>query len=123
LLLMLIFFCIFAILGCYFYDNIIYEDYKDVFVYVNEYYNFDNFYVSFLLVFRCETGENWNNIMMEYAFIDTEKVSEAYAYIYFIISNFINSIIMLNLFLQQYDEFTNKNYNPIEKFESFFNRF
>ena len=123
LLLMLIFFCIFAILGCYFYDNIIYEDYNDVFVYVNEYYNFDNFYDSFLLVFRCATGENWNNIMMEYAFIDIEKVSEAYAYIYFIISNFINSIFMLNLFLmvtlQQYDEFTNKNYNPIEKFESF----
>ena len=123
LLLMLIFFCIFAILGCYFYDSIVYKDYKDIFVYVNEYYNFDNFYDSFLLVFRCATGENWNNIMMEYAFIDTDKVSEVYAYIYFIISNFINSIIMLNLFLmvtlQQYDEFTNKNYNPIEKFESF----
>ena len=123
LLLMLIFFCIFAILGCYFYDNIYYKDYKDIFVYINEYYNLDNFYNSFLLVFRCATGENWNNIMMELAFIDPDKVSEAYAYIYFIISNFTNSIIMLNLFLmvtlQQYDEFTNKNYNPIEKFESF----
>ena len=123
LLLMLIFFCIFAILGCYFYDSIFYKDYKDVFVYINEYYNVDNFYYSFLLVFRCATGENWNNIMMELAFIDPEVVSEAYAYIYFIISNFANSIIMLNLFLmvtlQQYDEFTNKNYNPIEKFESF----
>ena len=123
LFLMLIFFCIFAILGCYFYDSIRYKDYKDVFVYINEYYNLDNFYYSFLLVFRCATGENWNNIMMELAFINTEKVSEAYAYIYFIISNFANSIIMLNLFLmvtlQQYDEFTNKNYNPIEKFESF----
>ena len=123
LLLMMIFFCIFAILGCYFYDTIVYKDYKDIFVYINEYYNFDNFYYSFLLVFRCATGENWNNIMMELAFIDPEKVSETYAYIYFIISNFANSIIMLNLFLmvtlQQYDEFTNKNYNPIEKFESF----
>ena len=123
LLLMLIFFCIFAILGCYFYDNIYYKDYKDIFVYINEYYNLDNFYNSFLLVFRCATGENWNNIMMELAFVDPDKVSEAYAYIYFIISNFANSIIMLNLFLmvtlQQYDEFTNKNYNPIEKFESF----
>jgi len=123
LLLMLIFFCIFSILGCYFYDNITYEKYKDSFIYVNEYYNFDNFYYSFLLVFRCATGENWNNIMMELAFVDTDKVSETYAYIYFIISNFANSIIMLNLFLmvtlQQYDEFTNKNYNPIEKFESF----
>ena len=123
LLLMIIFFCIFAILGCYFYDNIIYEEYKDKFIYVNEYYNFDNFYYSFLIVFRCATGENWNNIMMEYAFIDPDKASEAYSYIFFIISNFVNSIIMLNLFLmvtlQQYDEFTNKNYNPIEKFESF----
>ena len=123
LALMLIFFCIFAILGCYFYDSIIYNDYKDVFVYINKYYNLDNFYNSFLLVFRCATGENWNNIMMELAFVDTDKVSEVYAYIYFIVSNFANSIIMLNLFLmvtlQQYDEFTNKNYNPIEKFESF----
>ena len=123
LLLMLIFFCIFAILGCYFYDSIMYNDYKDEFVYINEYYNMDNFYNSFLLVFRCATGENWNNIMMELAFIDTDKVSEVYAYVYFIVSNFANSIIMLNLFLmvtlQQYDEFTNKNYNPIEKFESF----
>jgi hypothetical protein len=123
LLLMLIFFCIFAILGCYFYDSIVYKNYKDQFVYINEYYNLDNFYNSFLLVFRCATGENWNNIMIELAFVDTEKVSEAYGYIYFIISNFTNSIIMLNLFLmvtlQQYDEFTNKNYNPIEKFESF----
>ena len=123
LLLMLIIFCIFAILGCYFYDGIVYKDYKDGFVYVNEYYNMDNFYYSFLLVFRCATGENWNNIMIEYAFADTDKVSEVSAYIYFIVSNFVDSIIMLNLFLmvtlQQYDEFTNKNYNPIEKFESF----
>ena len=123
LLLMLIFFCVFAILGCYFYDNIMYKDYKDSFVYINEYFNVDNFYYSFLLVFRCTTGENWNNIMMELAYVDPKKVSEVYAYVYFIVSNFANSIIMLNLFLmvtlQQYDEFTNKNYNPIEKFESF----
>jgi hypothetical protein len=120
---MILVFSIIALTGCYLYDGDRYEDFKDKFVYMNEYYNFDNFYDSFLLVFRCATGENWNNIMMEYAFIDTDKVSEVYAYIYFIISNFINSIIMLNLFLmvtlQQYDEFTNKNYNPIEKFESF----
>ena len=122
-LLMLIIFCIFAILGCYFYDTIIYENYKSKFTYLNEYYNVDNFYSSFLLTFRCTTGESWPNMMMELAFVDTEVVSEAYAYIYMILSNFVNSIIMLNLFLmvtlQQYDEFTNKSYNPIEKFESF----
>ena len=126
-LLMIIIFCIFAILGCYFYDGIIYRDYKSKFMYINEYYNLDNFYNSFLLTFRCATGEGWPSIMMELAFVDTEKVSEVYAYIYMIISNFINSIIMLNLFLmvtlQQYDEFTNKNYNPIEKFEIFLSEF
>ena len=126
-LLMLIIFCIFAILGCYFYDGIVYENYKNKFIYVNEYYNVDNFYNSFLLTFRCATGENWPNIMMELAFIDIKVVPEAYAYIFMIISNFVNSIIMLNLFLmvtlQQYDEFTNKNYNPIEKFESFLGEF
>ena len=122
-LLMLIIFCIFAILGCYFYDSIVYENYKSKFIYINEYYNVDNFYNSFLLTFRCATGEAWPSMMMELAFVDTEVVSEAYAYIYMILSNFVNSIIMLNLFLmvtlQQYDEFTNKSYNPIEKFESF----
>ena len=65
--------------------------------------------------------------MMELAFVDLENVSEVYAYIYMIISNFINSIIMLNLFLmvtlQQYDEFTGKTYNPIEKFEGFLTEF
>ena len=126
-LLMIIIFCIFAILGCYFYDSITYKKYKSKFIYINEYYNLDNFYNSFLLTFRCATGESWPNIMMELAFVDTDTVSEAYAYIYMIISNFVNSIIMLNLFLmvtlQQYDEFTNKKYNPIEKFESFLSEF
>ena len=126
-LLMVIIFCIFAILGCYFYDNITYRNYRYKFTNINEYYNVDNFYNSFLLTFRCSTGESWPNIMMELAFVDPENVSEAYAYVYMIISNFINSIIMLNLFLmvtlQQYDEFTNKNYNPIEKFESFLSEF
>ena len=124
---MLIIFCIFAILGCYFYDGITYEKYKSKFKYINEFYNVDNFYNSFLLTFRCTTGESWPNIMMELAFVDLENVSEVYAYIYMIISNFINSIIMLNLFLmvtlQQYDEFTGKTYNPIEKFESFLTEF
>ena len=126
-MLMIIIFCIFAILGCYFYDGITYEKYKSKFMYINEYYNVDNFYNSFLLTFRCATGESWPNIMMELAFVDNDVVSEAYAYIYMIISNFINSIIMLNLFLmvtlQQYDEFTNKSYNPIEKFETFLGEF
>ena len=126
-LLMVLIFCIFAILGVYFYDGIDYEKYKDKFFEINEYYNVDNFYTAFLLTFRCATGEKWPYMMMELAFVDTVEVYEFYAYIYMIISNFFNGIIMINLFLmvtiQQYDEFTGKKYNPIEKFESFLSDF
>ena len=125
--LMIIILGIFSVLGCFFFDSIRYEKYKDQFVYINEYYNLNNFYTAFLLTFRCTTGENWNNIMMELAYIDTNKVSYVYGFIYMIISNFFCAIIILNLFtmvtLQQYDEFTNKKYNPIEKFDIFLTEF
>jgi len=127
ILLMIIIFGIFSILGVYFYDGINYQDYKDKFYVINEYYNLDNFYTAFLFVFRCATGEKWPNMMMELAFVDLDVVIEEYAYIYMIISNFFTGIIMINLLLmvtlQQYDEFTGKKYNPIEKFESFLAEF
>ena len=127
ILLMILIFSIFAILGVYFYDGIDYENYKDKFFEINEYYNVDNFYTAFLFTFRSATGEKWPKMMMELAFVDTVEVYEAYAYIYMIISNFFDGIIMINLFLmvtiQQYDEFTGKKYNPIEKFESFLTEF
>ena len=66
-ILMFLVFCIFAIMGCYLFDVLKYDDYKDKFVYLNEFYNFDNFYNSFLLSFRQVTGESWPNIMMEVA--------------------------------------------------------
>ena len=126
-LLMIIIFCIFSILGVYFYDGIDYQKYKNRFYVINEYYNLDNFYNAFLFTFRCATGEKWPNMMMELAFIDLNAAPEAYAYVYMIISNFFNGLIMINLFLmvtlQQYDEFTGKKYNPIEKFESFLTDF
>ena len=126
-ILMFLIFCIFAILGCYLYDQITYDKYKDDFVYMNNFYNFDNFYQAFLLCFRCATGEDWPSVMMELAFIDEDVVSQPQAYLYMIFMNFISAVIMLNLFLmvtlQQYDEFTNKSYNPVEMFESFLNDF
>lgn len=66
LILLLLVFFIFSILGC----NLVqtrYEDYKDKFLYYDEYFNFDNFINAFLLVFRCATGENWGSVMMELA--------------------------------------------------------
>ena len=126
-ILMFLIFCIFAILGCYLYESITYDQYKDELVYLNNFYNFDNFYNAFILTFRCATGEDWPSIMLEIAFIDEEVVSQPQAYLYMIFMNFISAVIMLNLFLmvtlQQYDEFTNKSYNPVEMFETFLNDF
>ena len=126
-MLMFLMFFIFAILGCYLYRDTQYKDYKSGLSYVSNYYNFDNFYNAFLLVFRCATGENWHNIMYDLAFIDETRVGQSTAYAFMICTNFVSKIIMLNLFLmvtlQQYDEFTNKSFNPVEMFESFITEF
>ena len=118
----IIIYCIFALAGYYLYDGEKYEVYKDNYVYINEYFNMDNFFNAYLLIFRCSTGENWHNMMMEMAYRNDGR-GEGYSIIFFIVGNFITAIILLNLLLmvtlQQYDEFTDKKYNPIEKFNSF----
>ena len=126
-MLMFLFYIIFAILGCYLYEDITYEKYGDQFYWLTKIYNFDTFYNAFLVSFRSTTGEDWPSIMLEMAFIDGNVVSPTQAYLYMIIMNFISYIIILNLFLmvtlQQYDQFTNKSYNPLELFETFLNKF
>ena len=122
----IIIYCIFALVGYYLYDGNKYANFKDKFVYINEYFNMDNFFNAYLLIFRCSTGENWHNIMIEMAFRDDGR-GEGYSIIFFIVGNFITAIILLNLLLmvtlQQYDEFTDKKYNPIERFNSFLTDF
>jgi hypothetical protein len=126
-ILMFLIFCIFAILGCYLYDGLTTKKYGEKMVYMNEFYNLNNFYNAFLLVFRSATGENWHMVMQELAFIDEDKYHEPVSYVYMLFMNFLSAVIMLNLFLmvtlQQYDEFTQKSYNPIEKFEIFSEEF
>ena len=126
LCLIIIIYCIFALIGCYLYDGDKYEIYKDKYTHINEYYNMDNFYYSYLLIFRCATGENWHNIMMEMAYREDGR-GEGYSLIFFILCNFITGIILSNLLLmvtlQQYDEFRDKKYNPIDKFNSFLSDF
>jgi hypothetical protein len=124
---MFLIFCIFSILGCYLYDGLVYDKYREKMHYMDQFYNLDNFYNGFLLVFKSATGEEWPNVMEELAFIDEDKFSEPVAYVYMLVMNFLSVVIMLNLFLmvtlQQYDDFTTKSYNPIEKFEAFSEEF
>ena len=120
--LMMVIYFIVALIRCYLYDGQVYENFKDKLTYINEYYNMDNFYNSYLLIFRCSTGENWHNIMMEMAYLDDDS-GEAYSIAFFILSHFITSTILSNLLLmvtlQKYDEFNDKEYNSIEAFNSF----
>lgn len=64
-ILMFLIFCIFAIIGCYLFNGITFQGNEDKFAYYNQYFNFDNFYNSFLLCFRSVTGENWPLMMIE----------------------------------------------------------
>ena len=66
-ILMFLVFCIFAIMGCYLYDAVKYQDYAGFFQVYNQYFNLDAFYNAFIFSFRCATGENWPIIMMELA--------------------------------------------------------
>ena len=125
LLLTIIIYGTIALMGCYLYGGDKYIGKVSETYYINEYFNFINFYSSYLLIFRCSTGENWHNIMVEYAYKDNAEMG--YSFVFFILDNFITSVILLNLLLmvtlQQYDEFTDKKYNPIEKFNSFIKDF
>jgi len=107
-------------MGCYIFDQIKYKDYHTGFATVNEFYNFDNFYNAFLMVFRCTSGESWPLIMLEFSVVDQQLIGAETAYLYFIGMIFFCSTIMLNLFvlvvLQLYDEFHQKEENPIERF-------
>jgi len=119
LILMMLIFCIFAIMGCYLFTN--HNLNPDKFQIVNEYYNTDNFYYSFLLTFRAASGESWPLIMLEYSNADPNNINPAVSLVYFIFLIFFCAVIMLNLFvlvvLQQYDEFHQKEENPVERFQ------
>ena len=59
----LIIFFIFALYGCRIYGSL--NKLNENFVETNQFYNFNNFYSSFLISFRQLTGENWPNLMIE----------------------------------------------------------
>jgi hypothetical protein len=117
---MILMFFIFSIMGCYLFEDIKFSNYKHRFSVANEFYNFDTFYESFLLVFRCTSGESWPMMMLEYQLVDPNVLAGFVSIAYFIGMIFMCSVIMLNLFvlvvLQQYDEFHQKEENPIERF-------
>ena len=127
LLEIIIFYSIFALLLCIFEKKgsyNIYDSNKNS--YINEFFNLNNFYNAYLLLFRCSTGENWPNIMMEIAY-DNKGKNSGFIIALFIISIFVISIILLRLFfmliIKLYYEYNINDYNCNEKYNLFMDNF
>ena len=110
----------FSLLGCFIYKDASFKVFQSKFSFATEFYNFDDFYRGFSLILLsfCDTYELF---MMEYARINQAKINYTISILYFMSYYFFCRLIMFNLFLlvilMQYDEFYQKNENPIEKFE------
>ncbi len=117
---------LFAIIGCYVFAEVHYDDYKEHFSTTTELYNFDEFYKAFALIFLT-SNDSYEVFMFEYMSTRKTKFEIFLTVAFFISYFFFCFILMLNLFLliiiMQYDDFYKKKENPLEKFEKIANVF
>lgn len=113
-LLFLIYF-IFSVLSVFLFSGIKIDDPN----FQNELYNFDNFHMALMTLFRCSTGEDWPSFM--YLYGGTDPIDQLKARAFFLIFIFLSSTVMLNLFqlvvMQQFDEYYFNEDNPINSFD------
>ena len=62
--------------------------------FVDEFANFETFYLSMITLFRCSTGESWNGIMH-----DCMKQEFWLAILYFVSFNTLATLVFLNIFI------------------------
>ena len=93
---------------------------------INDYMNFSNFAMAFLMLFRMSTGEDWNIVMYDCAASpegceETGTCGSKWAPAYFIAFQMVVCNIMLNLFvlviLEQFDKYYLPKDNIIAKFK------
>ncbi len=117
---------LFSLLGCFIYKDVQYKDYTDHFSTVTRFFNFDDFYRGFSLIFL-SSYDSFEVFMLEYMYAVNTKMNHFVTVVFFICYFFFCFVIMLNLFLliiiMQYDEFYQKKENPIDKFENIFKIF
>ncbi|XP_050685852.1 voltage-dependent calcium channel type A subunit alpha-1-like isoform X27 [Eriocheir sinensis] len=105
-LLIAMLFFIYAIIGMQVFGNMKFDPDTDL----NRHNNFQSFFASLLLLFRCATGEAWQSIMLSCIKgrpcdpnalkNDADKTCGSnVAYIYFVTFIFLCSFLMLNLFV------------------------
>nr|QQY02590.1 voltage-dependent R-type calcium channel subunit alpha-1E [Cryptocotyle lingua] len=71
---------------------------------INDHNNFKTFGNGLTLLFRCATGENWQEIMLDCSAgkqceRSQESCGSSFTYPYFVIFNFLCTFLMLNLFV------------------------
>ncbi|XP_053380538.1 voltage-dependent calcium channel type A subunit alpha-1-like isoform X4 [Mercenaria mercenaria] len=103
-LLILMLFFIFAIIGMQIFGNIKLDSETDI----NRHNNFRSFFQALMLLFRCATGENWQQIMLSclsnrpcdpMSNMGSNECGLDFAYGYFVAFIFFCSFLMLNLFV------------------------
>ncbi|KAF5405898.1 Voltage-dependent calcium channel type A subunit alpha-1 [Paragonimus heterotremus] len=101
-LLLLMLFFIYAVVGMQVFGTIAINDAESQ---ITSYNNFHSFLSAVLLLFRCATGESWQEVML--ACTDGQECvnksqtgcGNAISYAYFVSFNFLCSFLMLNLFV------------------------
>ncbi|XP_031638409.1 voltage-dependent calcium channel type A subunit alpha-1-like isoform X2 [Contarinia nasturtii] len=98
-LLIAMLFFIYSIIGMQVFGQIILDPETDI----NRHNNFRTFFGGLMLLFRCATGEAWNNIMISCVKSDCENGNRycgyPLAFGYFVSFIFLCSFLMLNLFV------------------------
>ena len=90
-LLFLVYF-IFSVLAVFVFDGVKVQDPN----FQNELWNFNNFHLAFMTLFRCSTGEDWPMFM--YLYGSGGGLDSIKSKLFFLIYIFLSSIVMLNLF-------------------------
>ncbi|KAG5449456.1 Voltage-dependent calcium channel type A subunit alpha-1 [Clonorchis sinensis] len=101
-LLLLMLFFIYAVVGMQVFGQIAINDAEGQ---ITSYNNFHSFVCAVLLLFRCATGESWQEVMLgctdgqECVNKSQSGCGSAISYAYFVSFNFLCSFLMLNLFV------------------------
>jgi Ion transport protein len=114
-LLLLVYF-IFSVLAVFLFSGTMPHDDN----YNSDLFNFDNFHMAMITLFRCSTGENWPQFM--FYFGSTGSWSDSLkSKIFFVLFIFLSYTVMLQVFqlvvMQQFDEYYFNSDNPINSFD------
>ena len=105
LMLTILVYILFALIGCKFFKNASMSDGTS-----NSVYGFDNFHRAFMLLIRCSTGEDWGTVMYTYSSDPDRYYYGRIYFITFVMSTTMAMLVLLELVIVQI--FENFYFNP-----------